>query len=91
MDTLKLQRTSETLAQDVFINHGFTRINRDHVKPELIKRFKHHGLNTLSDLYIKDGKTYIFNGWEKDQYGYMANPAKYLEAVEVTNIIKEEN
>lgn len=86
---IKLKSDKEIYAPNVFKNNGFERISKDDVDPEVINLFKQHGLNTCSDLYVKDGKTYLFDGWEHDQNRLILTHAKYIEAVEVTNLIQE--
>ena len=92
MKHITLQRNNtECYPDNVFIRHGFTRVDHDDVNIHL--RFGSLGIVTAignsMQHWHKDGKVYLFDGWEEDEDGYMAKNPRFVIALDITDIVKE--
>jgi hypothetical protein len=47
--------------------------------------------NNSTRIYLNEynDKYYIFNGWESDQFGRMVKKPRYVEMIDVTDIINQ--
>lgn len=91
MQTIKIPINNEISAYDVFINNGY---NKQLNENEIIhNKLIESGLNiswmSASTHFFKDNKVFVFSNWESNEYNQMVKNPKYIEAVDITDILKE--
>lgn len=90
MEHIIIPVSSEADCSQVFKNNGFKR--HDTMGKWFHESFKQAGIKTSPGnsecIYEKGGRLYLFNGWESDAQGRMIRNPKYIEALDVTDIVR---
>jgi hypothetical protein len=91
MNSIKIPVNHETISTDVFPNNGFTRYDTCGLYHH--DAFASVGICTSpynsEHIFEKNGRLFIFDGWSGDEYGRMGGHSKYINALDVTDIVKE--
>jgi len=85
---IKIPSNGERTFPDVFISNGFSLAYNEDM--ELRERILNYGISAsmfaTCNLFSIDDRVYIFNGWESDQYERMKIDAKFITAIDITNL-----
>jgi hypothetical protein len=88
MQIIQVPTHGECLASDVFVRNGLA----CHWKSDMntYNALTAKGISIAVGAscrhFIKDGRTYVFYGWESDELGRMALKPKYITALDITDI-----
>lgn len=86
---IKVLRGCEIVADNIFINNGFILERIDTI--EQINKIRSLGIKSSPSnscrIWHKDNKKYLFSNWESDDLGRAKFDAKYIVAIDITDLL----